>query len=78
MTNFDREIIEYSEINEFDQYVDKECTFDTRGLGIPDDELIYDKPNSYYYLYQSIFDNQVRLSEPFRGPNFSLLFNKHI
>lgn len=78
MTNFDREIIEYSEINEFDQYVDKECTFDTRGLGIPDDELIYDKSNSYYYLYQEIFDNQVRLSEPFRRPNFSLLFNKHI
>lgn len=75
MTNFDREIIEYAEINEFDQYVDKECTFDTNSAMFPYDELLYNKGNTYYSPEHRIFDGDTILTETFRVPNFNLLFN---
>ena len=75
MTNFDREIVEYAEINEFDQYVDKECTFDTYGNVIREDTLIYNKYNGYYFSDQQIFDKKSIFSETFCIPNFHALFN---
>lgn len=76
MTNFDKEIIEYTEINEFNQYVVDECVFDTNGVITPDDELLYDKYNDFYFSKYRIFDRGVRLTEAFRAPNFILLFNE--